>query len=195
MATTEVTNNIGLDAFKDSKGHVNWQGVWSDLKSRVNALGYKSTYGDKGCIAYSTYEKALKREPSGSDYGWMTGCCAKIIDNYGNPATFAVICDGEPKKNYNSARIGLGLRGGHIKVEEHYFEVKQKTDGTEEDNISTYVETIRTADMEFYYSRPAFNNVYDTSEANGLVKAPKNNLSDILKYFAIACLSLCLSNP
>ena len=106
MATTEVTNDIGLDAFKDSNGHVNWEGVWSDLKSRVNALGYKSTYGDKGCVAYSTYEKALKKEPSYYSPGYMRGCCAKIIDDYGNPATFAMICHGEESKNSNFATLG-----------------------------------------------------------------------------------------
>ena len=180
MATTKVINDIGLDAFKDSNGHVNWQGVWSDLKSRVNALGYKSTYGDKGCVAYSTYEKALKKEPTYYNDGWMTGCCAKIIDDYGNPATFAMICDGEPDKvDFNSTRIGLALRGKHIKVEEHYFAVSQTTDGTTNDTSSTYREIIRTADMSFSYEEIAFNNVYNTSAASDLVKAPRNDLSNI----------------
>ena len=149
MATTEVINDIGLDAFKDANGCVNWKGVWSDLKSRVNALGYKSTYGDKGCVAYSTYEKVLRREPDYYNTGQMSGCCAKIIDDYGNPATFAMVCDGEPKNNRNSATIGLALRGKHIKVEEHYLLVTQRTDGTKNDTDSTDVEMIRTADMSF----------------------------------------------
>ena len=128
MATTEVVNNIGLDAFKDSKGHVNWDSVWNDLKGRVNSLGFKSTYGDKGCNSYSFYEKCLRKSPDYYNYGQMIGCCAKIIDNYGNPATFAIICTGE--KTRQAAFVSAIARSKQLKVEEHYFIVEQRTDGT-----------------------------------------------------------------
>ena len=182
MATTTVTNNIGLDAFKDSNGHVNWDSVWNDLKGRVNSLGFKSTYGDKGCNSYSFYEKCLRKSPDYYNYGQMIGCCAKIIDNYGNPATFAIICTGE--KTRQAAFVSAIARSKQLKVEEHYFIVEQRTDGTKEDTTSAYVEMIRVADMTMDSINNAYNDFYNSASSD-LAKAPSRNLTldDIFTYY------------